>query len=200
MGKIGIMGGTFDPIHYGHLVAAETARVEFNLDEVIFVPSGQPPHKRNRAITDREHRYQMTKLAISSNPYFDISRVEIDHEGYSYANDTVDHFYRLYGDETDLWFITGADAIKEILNWYKAEELIQKCRFMAVTRPGYDGAIPAGLSSRVVRLTIPSLAISSSGIRTAVENGKSIRYLLPDNVEAYIREHHLYRHHGGDER
>ena len=197
MKKVGIMGGTFDPIHYGHLVTAETARVEFALDEVVFVPSGRPPHKRGHAIGDGEHRCAMTQLAIASNPYFRLSRVELEREGFSFALDTVNYFLEQYDHDVDLRFITGADAIREILHWYKVEELMEKCRFLAASRPGYaldvEALLPEKWRDRVAVLPVPSLAISSSYIRQAVQNGKSVKYLLPEAVETYLHHHRLYR-------
>lgn len=191
--QIGLMGGTFDPIHYGHLVVAEMARDELGLDEVIFVPSGRPPHKRQRVISSGEDRCAMTALAIDSNPHFQLSRFEVESDDYSYTLTTVNHFRQRYGEETSLWFITGADAIKEILNWYKANELVKKCHFLAATRPGYSTAIPPDLQGMVVKFTVPALAISSTEIRAAVAAGRSIKYLLPEAVEDYIYIHHLYR-------
>ncbi len=194
--RIGIMGGTFDPIHYGHLVTAEAARVEYGLEKVVFVPAGNPPHKTERRIADAGHRYHMVKLACKTNPYFRVSRVEIEREGYSYTLDTVAHFRAKYGKETELFFITGADAIREILDWHRVGDLMRICYFIAATRPGYhfDEAqnLPPEFAARVSSLNVTALAISSSQIRGMVENQKSIKYLLPEVVEEYIRKHALY--------
>lgn len=195
--RIGIMGGTFDPIHYGHLVAAEAARVEYRLEKVIFVPTGNPPHKAEREIAGARHRYNMVRLACNTNPDFRVSRVEIDRQGFSYTSDTVAYFRAKYGQESELFFITGADAIKEILSWRRVADLMKECYFIAATRPGYqfneDSQLPEEFAARVTNLDVPALAISSSQIRAMVREGKSIKYLLPETVEAYIKKHQLYR-------
>ena len=136
--RIGIMGGTFDPVHYGHLVTAEAAREQFNLEKVVFVPSGHPPHKLLGTVSDFYHRYQMAVAATASNPFFEVSQLEYERGGCSYAVDTVRDFRRLYGAGEELFFITGADAILEIFGWKQPEELLAMCRFIAATRPGYD--------------------------------------------------------------
>lgn len=196
MMKIGIMGGTFDPIHYGHLVTAEAARQELSLDKVVFVPSGSPPHKKNLTITPAEHRCAMVELSIATNPFFSLSRVEIDRQGYSYAADTVDAFIEEHNNKAKIYFITGADAIKAIMSWYKIEDLMKKCKFIAATRPGYDFDqgyhLPQEYRERIRSLRVPALAISSSEIREMIRNDKSIRYLVPEPVEEYIRAHRLY--------
>lgn len=194
---LGIMGGTFDPIHYGHLVTAEAARCGFNLDQVIFVPSGHPPHKKEKDITLAEHRYNMTKLAIDTNPFFRISRVELDRPGYSYAVDTVSQFLEHYGQDIDLYFITGADAIIEIITWKNVEKLMEHCKFIAATRPGFHlhdvHHLPQDFMEKIIFMEVPALAISSTDIRRRVEEQRPIKYLLPESVEAYILHHHLYR-------
>lgn len=194
--RIGIMGGTFDPIHYGHLVAAEAARVEYDLDKVIFVPAGNPPHKTKRKIAGARHRYAMVRLACDSNPYFRVSRVEIDRRGFSYTLDTVNHFRAKYGKSAALFFITGADAIKEILGWHRVGDLMKECCFIAATRPGYtfelDMLFPVSYAERVYKLDVPALAISSSQIREMARRKKSFKYLLPETVENYIKKNHLY--------
>ncbi|MEG0874544.1 MAG: nicotinate-nucleotide adenylyltransferase [Clostridiales bacterium] len=197
MKKIGIMGGTFDPIHYGHLVTAEAAREKFHLDEVVFVPSGIPPHKKKRLISDPHHRCFMVELAIASNPNFTISETEIKREGYSFAADTVDTFVEIYGKNAEIYFITGGDAIKEILSWHKIDDLIKKCSFIAATRPGYDFSngfhLPSPYQEKVFPLKVTALAISSSQIRSMTAIGESIKYLVPEDVEKYIHVHGLYR-------
>lgn len=197
---IGLMGGTFDPIHYGHLVTAEAARCEFNLDKVIFVPSAHPPHKKSMRITDPQHRFLMTQLAITSNPYFELSREEMDRPGPSYAVDTVKAFQELFGPEVKLYFITGADAILEILTWKNVEQLMESCYFIAATRPGYQleelqdclRDLPSRYLERIFSLTVPAMAISSTDIRQRVANERSIKYLLPETVEQYVDKNKLY--------
>lgn len=193
--KIGIMGGTFDPIHIGHLVAAEEARAVFGLDKVIFVPNYQPPHKPGVPITDPEHRYAMVLLSIYTNPYFEVSRMEIERKGLSYAIDTVREFIKLYPG-ADIYFITGADAIAEILSWKDGREILKLCKFIAVTRPGYDiEKVKEKLRSvdnNVEFLRITEINISSTEIRRRVKEGKPIKYLVPETVENYIYKHNLY--------
>lgn len=194
---LGIMGGTFDPIHYGHLVTAEAARCSFNLDQVIFVPSGRPPHKKEKIITLPEHRFNMTQLAIDSNPYFHISRVELDRPGYSYAVDTVSRFLKHYGEDTELYFITGADAIIEIITWKNVEKLMEHCKFIAATRPGFHlhdvNHLPEEFMEKIIFMEVPALAISSTDIRRRVAGHRPIKYLLPESVESYIFNHNLYK-------
>jgi nicotinate-nucleotide adenylyltransferase len=198
MKNLGIMGGTFDPIHYGHLLAAEEARFEFNLEKIIFVPSGHPPHKNEKEITPFQHRYLMTSLAISTNPYFEVSSIEIEREGPSYAIDTINIFKNKYPN-TNIFFITGADAIRQIITWHKAEELPKVCNFIAVSRPGYKlKEINAELKNKfffenIFSLEIPGLSISSTEIRNRVKNKKPIKYLLPEVVENYIYQNNLYK-------
>lgn len=200
--RIGIIGGTFDPIHYGHLVNAEGARAEFGLDKVIFVPAGNPPHKKNYRITDSEDRYLMTLLATITNPHFELSRLEIDRTGLSYTVDTIREFKAVYGAAADLFFITGADAILEILTWKGVGELITLCQFVAATRPGYSLTglqnIVAAVRQQERRdftvhsIEVPALMISSTDIRSRVKNRKPIKYLLPEAVENYIIKEKLY--------
>jgi len=196
---LGIMGGTFDPIHYGHLVTAEAARCRFNLDAVIFVPSGRPPHKKDYSVSKATHRYLMTVLAVVTNPYFDVSRTEIDRKGYSYTIDTIKEFKLRYPD-TELYFITGADAILEILTWRKVDEVIRECQFIAATRPGYNlkdltsklEAISRDYLARIQTIEVPALAISSTDIRNRVAQKMPIKYLVPEAVEQYILKNKLY--------
>jgi len=194
--KIAIMGGTFDPIHYGHLVTAEAARSSFGLEKVVFVPSGRPPHKRDQNITHPEHRYIMTMLAVASNPFFEVSRVEMDRPGYSYAIDTVSEFVGLYGSNVDLFFITGADAILEIITWRNVDGLMEKCHFIAATRPGFHlpdtGHLPEHFLKNIYFMEVPALAISSTNIRERVSMGRPIKYLVPEEVEKYIYTYSLY--------
>ncbi len=200
---VGIMGGTFDPIHFGHLVIAEGARVQFNLDEILFVPSGSPPHKERESISPAAQRYRMTVLATQDNPHFHVSRLEVDRPGPSYAVDTVRTLRDLYTKETDLYFITGADAILQILSWKDVGDMISMCKLVAATRPGYslDGLEEIILKVRkehkedfnVFCIEVPALMISSTDIRNRVRNGLPIKYLLPDEVERYIIEGGLYK-------
>ncbi len=188
------MGGVFDPIHYGHLFTAEEARIEFKLDEVIFVPCREPVHKRENSISAPEHRYLMTVLAISNNPFFEVSKIELNRPGPSYSIDTVKEFLRKYNYEIKIFFITGADAFLEIESWYKSEELIKLCQFIAATRPGYDlDRLDQGFKEIIKIMEIPALSISSTDIRRRVREGKSIKYLVPYEVEEYIYKNKLYR-------
>ncbi len=194
--RLGIMGGTFDPIHYGHLVTAEEALVQFALDEVIFVPTGQPWMKEDRDVSPAEDRYLMTVIATASNPRFSVSRIEVDRGGPTY---TVDTLRTLAGDHPDaeLYFITGADAILEIFHWKDPEEVLSLAHFIAATRPGYDLAhFEADATTRHPRvsvMSIPALAISSTDVRARVREGRPIRYLVPDGVRSYIEKRGLYR-------
>jgi nicotinate-nucleotide adenylyltransferase len=190
------MGGTFDPIHHGHLVTAQVALDQFELSEVVFVPTGQPWMKADRAVTAKEHRYLMTVIATASNPAFWVSRVEVDREGPTYAVDTLQEVRRQVEDEVDLYFITGADAILEIFHWKDPDEVLSLAHFIAATRPGYDLArfereAPTAHPNISV-MDVPALAISSSDIRRRVAAGEPIRYLVPEGVETYIRKFGLY--------
>jgi len=199
--RIAIMGGTFDPIHFGHLVAAEAARDSFKLDRVFFVPSGNPPHKKNYPVTDAKHRYLMTNLAVAANPYFEVSPIEIERPGYSYAIDTVTEFHNKYNDVDKLYFITGADAILEILTWKNVEKLTELCCFIAATRPGtnleelrrFIEELPEKIGKKIHIMEVPALAISSTDIRNRVANHRTIKYLLPETVEQYIMKNGLYQ-------
>lgn len=200
--KIAIMGGTFDPIHMGHLVTAEAVRHEFDIDEVLFVPTGNPPHKAGMGITSAEQRYLMTVLATAANAHFNVSRIEIDREGTTYTIDTIKELSKTYGPETKLYFITGADAVHEILTWKNSEELLQMCTFVAVTRPGYQKQqlinhieeLRTQYHSSIKFLEVPALAISSSDIRKRVKAQSPIKYLVTSAVENYIYKHKLYTH------
>ena len=198
--KIGIMGGTFNPIHYGHLFIAEAAWKTFSLDKVIFVPAGSPPHKRNKFCGDTEDRMQMTALAIASNPHFELSLIEVNRSGFSYSVDTMELFNEQYHYDVDLYFITGADAVLDIDTWYRPERLLELCRFIAATRPGFDlqrlEKLPEHWRKRIDVMDIPGLDISSTDIRQRVQQGLPIKYLLPEAVESYIFEHNLYKEAG----
>lgn len=194
--RIGLMGGTFDPIHIGHVVTAEFAREEFALDKVIFIPSCNPPHKHLRKVTDAAKRMEMVQLATITNYSFEISDVELVRGGFSYTYDTVCYFRELYGEETKLYFITGADAIMEILTWKNVDKLIKACEFIAATRPGYYldivKVLPRDYWDQIHFMEIPALSISSTDIRARVHAGKSVKYLLPESVETYIKKNKLY--------
>jgi nicotinate-nucleotide adenylyltransferase len=194
--RIGLMGGTFDPIHYGHLVAAEEARWQFELDQVLFIPTGQPWQKPV-GVSPAEDRYQMTLIAIASNPAFAVSRVEIDHPGPTYTVDTLRRLRAELGEGTRLYFITGADAVLHILTWKDREDVLALAEFIAATRPGYDLTRLAerlpGTSHRLHPMEIPMLAISSTEIRARVARGAPIQYLVPDGVVRYVASRGLYR-------
>lgn len=199
--RIAIMGGTFDPIHYGHLVVAEAVRDKFNIERVLFMPTGNPPHKMDKSVTSSEHRYLMTVLATVTNSYFDVSRIEIDRGGYTYTIDTVSELKKIISNDTVVYFITGADAIHQIFTWKEPEKLFGLCEFVAVTRPGYNKAnlfnavenIKKCFESKIHFLEVPSLDISSSDIRTRIKDRKSIKYMLPEEVENYIYKFELYK-------
>jgi len=190
--RIGVMGGTFDPIHHGHLVAASEAAARFDLDEVVFVPTGEPSFKQGMRVTAAEHRYLMTVVATASNPRFTVSRVEIDRPGLTYTIDTLRELRRQRPD-AELFFVTGADALQQILQWRDADQLWELAHFVGVTRPGHvlsgDGLPADGVSL----LEIPALAISSTDVRARVGRGEPVWYLVPDGVVQYIAKYDLYR-------
>jgi nicotinate-nucleotide adenylyltransferase len=188
--RVGVMGGTFDPIHNGHLVAASEAAAAFSLDEVIFVPTGQPGHKKT--VTAGEHRYLMTVIATAANPRFSVSRVDIDREGATYTIDTLRDISTMHPD-ADLFFISGADAIAQILAWKDIEKIWPLAHFVAVSRPGHSLKLPDAPEGSISSLEVPALSISSSDCRARVMEGKPIWYLVPDGVVQYIGKHKLYR-------
>ncbi|MGN6608376.1 MAG: nicotinate-nucleotide adenylyltransferase [Jatrophihabitans sp.] len=190
--RLGIMGGTFDPIHHGHLVAASEVASEFGLDEVVFVPTGAPWQKAERDVSPAEHRYLMTVIATASNPGFWVSRVDIDRPGPTYTIDTIRDLAAQF-PEAELSFITGADALAQILSWKDAEEAMELARFIGVTRPGYELKVDHLPSDSVMLIDVPAMAISSSDCRARVEAGHPIWYLVPDGVVQYISKHGLYR-------
>jgi len=196
--RLGLMGGTFDPVHHGHLWAAEDSRLRFGLDAVVFLPCGQAPHRPDEAITPAEHRYAMAVLATAGNPYFAVSRTEIERPGPSYTIDTVREYRAHHGPGTELFFITGADAVLQILSWHEPEALLRECRLIAVARPGHDLSLladhlGADRAARIAVVDMRSLDISSTEIRQRVAAGLSVRYLTPDPVCDYIAKHSLYR-------
>lgn len=188
--RLGVMGGTFDPIHFGHLVAASEVASAFDLAKVIFVPTGEPWQKQT--ITDSEHRYRMTQLAIAGNEHFDISRVDVDRPGPTYTVDTLRDIAAEH-PEAELFFITGADAISQIASWRDSDQIWALAHFVGVTRPGHSLEVPKSPHGAVSLLEIPALAISSTDIRARVKAGKPIDYLLPEAVIDYIQQNDLYR-------
>ena len=187
--RLGVMGGTFDPIHHGHLVAASEVQALFGLDEVVFVPTGQPWHKE--AVSPAEHRYLMTVIATASNPRFTVSRVDIERDGKTYTIDTLRDLHAQRPD-AELFFITGADALAEILSWKNASELFDLAHFIGVTRPGHelsDKGLPA---NGVTLQEVPAMAISSTDCRARVERAEPVWYLVPDGVVQYINKYSLY--------
>jgi len=194
------MGGTFDPVHFGHLVAAEEALVQFNLDKVVFMPTGRPVRKTHRHVSSAEDRYLMTVIATASNPDFEVSRLEIDRPGDTYTVDTMLELREIHGPRAEVFFISGADAVRDILTWKDAERVAELCTFIAATRPGYDVAATlleltsrASFEPRVEVMEVPALAISSSDIRARVAARRPVRYLLPEDVDVYIEKNGLYR-------
>ncbi|GAA3437396.1 nicotinate-nucleotide adenylyltransferase [Kutzneria kofuensis] len=190
--RIGVMGGTFDPIHHGHLVAASEVQARFELDEVIFVPTGQPWQKSGREVSPAEDRYLMTVIATASNPRFSVSRVDIDRNGPTYTADTLADLADRYPDD-DLFFITGADALSQIVSWKRVDELFTRAHFIGVTRPGFhldDHHLPAGSVSLI---EVPAMAISSTACRDRVCAGLPVWYLVPDGVVQYISKRRLYQ-------
>lgn len=198
--RVGIMGGTFDPIHVGHLITAETVRSEYKLDKIVFIPAAIPPHKQEQLVTPAFHRYNMTVLATNTNPFFEVSPIEMNRPGPSYTIDTIYELLEKYGKDTEFYFITGADAIAEISTWDRAKELLGICQFIAATRPGclpdvnhikeYFGGLG---EEHIHRLNTPELEISSTDIRMRVKNGMSIKYIVPLAVEQYIYKEGLYK-------
>ncbi|GAA0899775.1 nicotinate-nucleotide adenylyltransferase [Virgisporangium ochraceum] len=191
--RVGIMGGTFDPIHHGHLVAASEVADRFELDEVVFVPTGQPWQKADTEVSPAEDRYLMTVIATASNPRFTVSRVDIDRTGPTYTIDTLRDLAKAYGAGTGFYFITGADALERILSWKDADEMFKLAHFVGVTRPGFelsDAHLPADTVSLV---QVPAMAISSTACRARVADGKPVWYLVPDGVVQYIAKRGLYR-------
>jgi nicotinate-nucleotide adenylyltransferase len=194
--RLGVMGGTFDPIHYGHLVTAEEALNQFGLEGVVFVPTGQPWMKEPGIVSSAEDRYLMTVIATASNPLFSVSRMEVDRDGPTYTIDTLRSLKAERGPETELLFITGADAMLEILDWKQPDELFELARFIAATRPGYDvSSFDARTATQlgVTVMNVPALAISSTDIRSRVGDARPIRYLVPEGVKSYIEKARLYR-------
>lgn len=197
--KIGIMGGTFDPIHLGHLATAEAVRELFTLDEILFIPAARPPHKLGKNLTDEKHRLAMTKLATRSNKFFRVSDMELRRTGLSYTLDTMNELHKIFGNSTELFFIIGADSLADLSKWHAARELVEKCHFIATTRQGVELDFSAvesyfgtSASKHIHRVTTPGLEISSTDIREKIQRGCSIKYLVPEVVEEYIAKERLY--------
>lgn len=198
--RLGIMGGTFDPIHYGHLVAAEMARCEFALSKVLFIPTGTPPHKMGRAVTSSDLRYEMVKRSIQDNPTFEISMLEIERQGPSYTVETLKALRQAWPDY-ELYFITGTDALREIFFWREADVILTLTHFIGAARPGFDASDfllnvqqeHPEIIGRIHYLEVPALAISSTDIRSRIRQGQPIRYLLPEPVRLFIQENGLYQ-------
>ncbi|QSX08202.1 nicotinate-nucleotide adenylyltransferase [Alkalibacter rhizosphaerae] len=198
--KIGVLGGTFNPIHNGHLLLAESARDRLGLDKVLFIPTGNNPLKTTDWDIDANLRYEMTKRGIDGNEFFEVSDIEIKREGYTYTIDTLEELEKIYpGDE--IYFIVGADIVFEIDSWKRADEVLRKINLVTTFRPGYDQdrldrrveELREFYGARILKLFAPEMDISSSEIRSRVKHGYSIRYLLPRSVETYIYEKELYR-------
>ncbi len=203
MRRVGILGGTFDPVHYGHLVVAEEVYATFHLAEMVFVPAGQPPHKTKEVITAAEHRLAMLELAIASNPHFTISRVELDRPGPSYTVDTLRLLRKQWGEETAIYFVIGGDSLEELLSWHDPPGILEQLtHLVAVRRPGYneseeyydwlEARLP-GMKQHLLVVEAPQLEISATDLRLRVAEGRPIKYQTPDSVESYIVQYGLYR-------
>jgi nicotinate-nucleotide adenylyltransferase len=198
--RLGVLGGTFDPIHFGHLLAAEEARVTLHLDRVLFAPAGDPPHKQGHPIWPVTHRLAMARLAIADNPAFVVTAVDIDRPGPHYTVDTIRLLRDEWGTQADeTFFVMGADSLANLLTWHQPARLIELCRLAVVARPGYRpdltelaAALP-GLSGRLDWVEMPVLGIASSDLQRRVREGRSIRYQVPAAVARYVAEHGLYR-------
>ena len=203
MRRVGVLGGTFDPVHYGHLVIAEEVYATLKLSEVVFVPTGQPPHKTNEVVTAAEHRLAMVELAIASNPHFTISQVDLDRPGPSYTVDTLRLLRKQWGEQTAIYFVIGGDSLEELLTWHDAAGILQQLtHLVAVKRPGYnesreyhdwlESRLP-GIKERLLIVEAPQFDISSTDLRLRVAEGRPIKYQTPENVEQYIVQNNLYR-------
>jgi nicotinate-nucleotide adenylyltransferase len=194
--RLGVMGGTFDPIHHGHLVAASEVAGRFNLDEVVFVPTGQPWQKTDRQVSSGEDRYLMTVIATASNPRFTVSRVDIDRGGLTYTADTLRDLRVERGDDVDMYFITGADALAQILTWHEVDSIFDLAHFVGCTRPGVDLDSPVIAQlpqDKITLMEVPALAISSTACRHRVQQHQPIWYLVPDGIVQYIAKRGLYQ-------
>ena len=202
--RVGLLGGTFDPIHYGHLVIAEEVRTVLHLAEMVFVPAGHPPHKPGRIVTEAQHRLAMLELAIASNPHFTISLVDLERPGPSYTVETLQVLRQQWGAQTAIYFVIGGDSLEDLLAWYDPAGILkQLTALVAVQRPGYEEAagyrdtlearLP-GIRQRLIMVQAPQLDISATDLRRRVAEGRPIKYQTPEAVERYIIEYGLYRH------
>jgi len=199
--RVGLMGGTFDPIHVAHLVCAEAAMEQHGLAKVVFIPTNVPPHKQGKPITPAENRFDFVTLATASNPRFEVSRIELEREGPSYTVDTLEEMKRRFPPGTEFFFITGTDAILEIESWHNPDRLFDLCQFVAAPRPGYSrqaaaeelGRLERRFGRRILLVDCAALDISSSDLRRRAAARRSMKYLVPEPVEAYIQKHELYR-------
>lgn len=200
MKKVGIIGGTFDPVHYGHLILAEQSRTEASLDYVIFMPAMVQPFKLNMKSAEGEHRYAMLQEAIAGNPHFSVSRKELDSPEISYTINTLKECRAEFGADTEIYFIIGTDAFLSLEKWYAAEDLLEGFSFVIGTRPGHREEERKALVSRlreqygtkIVEIHNPEIEISSTDIKSRIREGKSIKYLVPERVEDYIYRNGLY--------
>lgn len=188
--RIGILGGTFNPMHIGHLILAEESYFKLNLDVLIFVPAFIPPHKTTEAIIDAKHRLKMVKLAIEDNPAFEVSTIEIDAKKTSYSVDTLKMFNKIYGENAELYFITGSDSLKDLFSWKNVNDIFQVSKFIVAARPGYP---VKDVPKEAQTVVITPIEVSSENIRRRLKEGKSIRYLVPEKVRRYILENNLYK-------
>jgi nicotinate-nucleotide adenylyltransferase len=201
LNRLGIAGGTFDPIHIGHLIIAEIARQEFHLDKVVFIPTGTPPHKLNYNVTPSHHRYEMTKAAITGNPYFEVSAMEVERKGLTYSIDTLKELKSIYSDKTEFFFIIGGDTLFEVKGWKEASRVVKECSLLVYHRPGWDrrreeaeaDLLQRDMGASVYFIQGPVLDISSTDIRQRVMKDKTIHYLVPPSVEEYIYSKRLYQ-------
>ena len=203
MGRIGLFGGSFNPVHVAHLILAEQAREARSLDKVLFMPVGTPPHKPDRALAPAKHRLRMLQLALEGNEHLEASTLEIEREGPSYTLLTVRHLKEMLGADTRIFLIVGADSIRDLPTWWHAEDLVQEVEIVGLRRPGVsldslvelEAAFPPGIMRKIKRSLVPAplLDVSSTDVRLRVREGRCIRYLVPESVRRYIEEHGLYR-------
>ena len=196
--RVGVIGGTFDPIHAGHLILAEQARDQLALEQVVFVPAGQPPHKATKQITASQHRLAMVQLAIADHVAFAVSRIDLDREGPCYSVETIALLQENWGPETEIYFLIGEDSLRDLPLWHQPDRLLRLCQIVAIQRPGYHVDLNAldrqlaGAANRIQTIASPLIDISSTDIRERVRENRSIRYLVPDAVRRYIEQHDLY--------
>lgn len=192
--KIAVMGGTFNPIHYAHLISAEEVRENFGYEKILFIPTARPPHKSQPNIVSAAHRYQMVLLATKENPFFEVSRIELDREGPSYTIHTIKALRDIYGQTAEISWIIGADSLIEYKIWKDFDNVLKQCTLIATTRPNYNlEKVPMQIRNRVKNLQVTGIDISATDIRQRIRNNLSIRYLVPESVASYIDKHKLYR-------